>query len=396
MAELVSLIYIPFCLILASQMNKDHFGSELECKSARWVPFFAFIAVTAALGLKQPCSALPSFSGEWESVLTIAPSVPIVSMQSDFTVAWETDNLFISGRTILEDGSWEKQQFEVKTLVGALDIESDLRFEPDKDRFQDWVTQIEWTDNTWDLALTSKITRTTDWMIAEIERKWEAVDAAFDIRFRAPSGICASAFYDAGLEVAFDWCGIETDVELTIDVAGFDELSLCLSDLAVARLDWITFDLEWTQTMVGKTLKLSPAVVLESCWFEATATLELEGQTANAASLYPLSITEATVSFELNGWDVEATGILDPNQWISHIYWLEVETEMEIALASGRGLSIDLVLQWTQTLLGRADFSLIYEWGDTVAAEIELEWDLEQNALNQLTLGVQFEWVGTT
>ena len=73
---------------------------------------------------------------------------------------------------------------------------------------------------------------------------------------RAPSGSCALVFYDAGLDVAFDWCEIEVNLELVLDDDGFDEFVVQFSELNLAQIPWATFDLEFTRTPEKTTVEL--------------------------------------------------------------------------------------------------------------------------------------------
>lgn len=132
------------------------------------------------LGPRWACSAAPPLSGEWESTIAIEPATGTWSIETDFIVELEFADWIAVARTVFEDGAWKKQDFEIKGEFGDVDLESDLRFEPYKNRFRDWITKFE--------------------------REWDVVEIDTFFRLRAPSGGCALVFYDAGLEVAFDWC----------------------------------------------------------------------------------------------------------------------------------------------------------------------------------------------
>ncbi|MCK5586837.1 hypothetical protein KAJ02_12265 [Candidatus Bipolaricaulota bacterium] len=175
------------------------------------------------LGPRWACSAAPPLSGEWESTIAIEPATGTWSIETDFIVELEFADWIAVARTVFEDGAWKKQDFEIKGEFGDVDLESDLRFEPYKNRFRDWITKFEWESDELEFALTTKLTRTNDWLIFEIEREWNVVEIDTSFRLRVPSGGCALLFYDAGLDVAFDWYEIETYLQAAFDDDGFDE-----------------------------------------------------------------------------------------------------------------------------------------------------------------------------
>ncbi|MBU1048652.1 hypothetical protein KKG90_01390 [Candidatus Bipolaricaulota bacterium] len=348
--------------------------------------------LVAVVALSWPCSAIPTISGEWESALSLEPATSIWSTQSDVTVEMSLQDWTVSARSIFEDGAWEKQQFDVETDIGSLHIESDVRFEPDKDRFQDWITQIEWAEAAWMLALTTKLTRTTDWMILELEREWTLIETATFVRFRAPTGSCTFVFYDASLELAFDHCGMNANLEIAFDDDGFDETVLELSDLILTKMPWITFDLELTRTVETKAIKLVPSAQLEGPWCKACLELEFEGDFPDSPSLVPLAITEANLTWEMGAVDVEAAAILEPSEWIANIYWLKLQIDAGFELASCGNGSIDLVLLWTQARLGELRFAFDYEPCRPFSVIFEGDLDLVNGQLDRLAVSAVIEW----
>jgi hypothetical protein len=352
----------------------------------------ALAILLAVLGVPWNCYAEPILSGEWESTISVEPPTATWSTETDLSVEITIGFWIAATRSVFEDTEWMKQDFSVESEFGDFSIESDLRFEPYKHRFRDWVTDFDWESDELTLTLTTKLTRTTDWLILELDREWEEVDISTSFRLRAPSGSCALVFYDASADAAFDWCGIETDLEIAIDDDGFDEFVLKLSDLAHAQFPWLTFDLECTRTTEKTTVKLTPAAILESSWCEAILDLEFEGEFPNTPNLLPLAITEAVLTWEIGEWELEATAILDPDKWIAKTYWFELQADAAIDLGDCGEVTLELTFLWTETDLGRSLFSLAYESEDPFSISIEGDFDLENGELDQLSLTLQSEW----
>ncbi len=298
----------------------------------------------------------------------------------------------VAARAVFEDGAWEKQDFEVVGSIGDFEVESDLRFEPYKNRFKDWITEFEWELDELVFTLTTKLTRTTDWLIFEIEREWDDVEIDTSFRLRAPSGGCALLFYDAGLDLAFDWYGIETDLEVAFDDDGFDEFVVEFSDLNLTQIPWLTFDLEITWTLEKITVELSPDVVLESSLCAATFDLEFEASFPNEPNLLPISIDEACLTWDIEEWEIEANVYFNPDEWIDDVYWLEVEANATFDLDTCGEVSLDLTFLWTESKLGRARSVLTYEPVEKFS--IAIEWDIHLNdeRLDRLALELQTEW----
>ncbi len=297
-----------------------------------------------------------------------------------------------TARTMFENGEWKSQELDVEGTIGDFAIESDLRFEPYNNRFRDWITKIEWEPDELALTLTTKLTRTTDWMSCEIKREWDVIEIDTSFRLRAPSGSCALVFYDADLDVEFDWYGVETDLEIAIDDDGFDEFVVEFSDLSLERVPWFTFDLEFTRTEENTVVKLSPDIVLESPRCAGTLDIELEGSFPSVPNILPLTITEVVLTWEIGEWEIEVTAALDPDEWIADLYWLEVEAEAAFDLGSCGEVSLDLTFLWTETALGRTQFVIAYEPRDEFSIAINADIDLDTGQLEYLALELQIEW----
>lgn len=364
----------------------------VPCSAVRRAVCFALIALLTILCVCGTCGAAPFLSGEWTSTLALETSAETWSTETDFTVEMSFGYCITAARSVFEDGAWKKQEFDIEVSVGSVTIESDLRFEPTKDRFKDWITEAEWETDVLVFTLTTKLTRTTDWLMFEIEHEGEMLEIDSSIRFRSASGSCESAFYDASVNLEFDWCGNETDLEIAIDDDGFDEIALELSDLALFKMPWVTFDLEFTRTAENTTVKLSPDIVLLESWGSGWCELEIEGEIENSSSLHSLVITEAVLTWEVEDWELEATAVLNPSDWILKIYWLEVQADAVFDLDACGEVSLELTFLWTEIDLGRACWGMTYEPCESFTITIEGDFDLENGELDHVALSLGIEW----
>lgn len=338
------------------------------------------------------CPAGSTLSGDWESTLSVDPPADAWFTEVDLSVEIAIGDWIAELRSVFKNIDWTKQDFSVEGTFGNFYIDSDLRFEPYKNRFKDWITEIEWDTDVLTLTVVTKLTRTTDWMIIEIEREWDMIEVSTSLRWRAPTDSCSLVFYDADVELKFDWCGVETDLEISVDDDGLDEVVAEFSDLALARISWCTFDLEFTRTNDKTAVKLAPSATLETSWCEASFDLEFEGEFPNAPHLLPLMINEAVASWEIGEWDLELTAILEPSNWIAKTYWLELEADIDIDLGCCGEASLELTWLWTESTLGRSRFVLSYESEPSLSMAIECDVDLEDGELDQIALTVGTEW----
>lgn len=372
-------------------MTYESLRLERPCSAVRGAVRFTFALLTI-LCVCGTCSAAPLLSGEWASTLALDVSTETWSTETGFTVELSLGDCLTAARSVFEDDSWKKQEFEVEATIANFTIESGLRFEPYKDRFKDWITEVEWETDLLVLTLTTKLTRTTDWLMFEIEHEGEMLEIETAIRFRSPSDSCKSVFYDASVDLQFDWCGIDTDLEIAINDDGFDEMVLDLSELALVQIPWFTFDLEFTRTAEKTMVKLSPDMVLLESWGSGWCELEIEGDFTNSSSLHSLVITEAVLTWEVEEWELEATAILNPSDWISKTYWLVVQAEAGIDLGDCGEVLLELTFLWTEIDLGRARWAMAYEPYESFTITIEGDLDLENGELDRSALSVEIEW----
>ena len=331
-------------------------------------------------------------SGAWDAAISLEPATGAWSIENDLALNFAFGDWAVESRTVIENDAWKKQDFEWVGSIGSVDVESDLRFEPYKHRFKDWITEFEWEAEALTVALTTKLTRTADWLIVELEREWQRIDVDARVRLRAPSGSCGLLFYDVDLGLDFEWCGIDTEFEIAIEDDGFDEAVLELKDMTHPRIPWAAFDLEITRTMSSTTVELSPELTLSTPWCAAYLDLEFDGELPDAPSLFPLAIGEVHLGFDAADWEIEATATADPSDWIDDLYWLEVEMETEIDLSPRGELAIGFGTLWTQTQLGEAVGEMTYEPTEGLTLSLSGVIDCIARQIDVLGAAVTVSW----
>jgi len=350
---------------------------------------FALVALLVALSWLWGCKAETRFSGEWESILHVVSSTETWVLDTDFTVEVTSGDWIAAARSVFKNNTWRKQEFDIEVALGKFGIELDLRFEPHRDRFKDLIAQLEWETDMLAFAVTTKLTRTTDWMIVDIERDTETIEIDLSVRFRAPSNSCQAAFYDTSLEFDFDWCGIETDLEIAIDNDGFDECVLEFSDLDFARVPWSTFDLEFSRTARKTVVKSSSHVTLASALGTGTCEIEIEGTCPDSPNAFSLEISEVVLTWGTGEWEFEATAILDPSDWIAKTYWFEFQADTSIDLDSNREVALEFIFLWTGADLERSRLAVAYKIADSFTIAIEGDFNVKIGQVDRLTLNLE-------
>jgi len=222
------------------------------------------------------CKAF-AWEGSCTFGISMAPGLPS-AIETQFELESVSETWSLALETTSEGSDWDKLKIEMDGGIGNLTLDSELVFEPGRHRWKHWKTEIEWAVDSMTLAVTSKLSRTTDWLTLEMEQESEGVEVDTRLRLRAPTGSCSFTFYDADLGVAFTWCGIETEIALASDDDGFDELTLELSDVTLAAFPWVFFDVEVVIDLAGWEVEVDPmlSIAIEGC-LEIEIEAELPG-----------------------------------------------------------------------------------------------------------------------
>jgi len=345
------------------------------------------LLVLCLLVIGGSCQA-SAWEGSCSLGLSSEPGSPWV-LETQFDLEWTSDPLCLALEAAFEESDWDELKIDIEGRFGDLGIDSELAFEPVKNRWKHWQIEIEWTGDSMTLGVTSKLSRTTDWLTLEMDQELEDVEVDSRFRLRAPTRSCAYVFYDADLGVAFTWCGMDSEIALEFDDDGFDELTLELSDVVLAGFPWLFFDVEVVIDPAEWEVEVDPllSVAIEGC-----LEIEIEAELPGFPHLGEVRKAEIVASWECGPWETEATIRLDPADWIDDLYWLEVEADVEIDLASCGELAATIVLDWTEATLGRIEVETAYTPTKRVSFGAAATRDLDTGQLEEVALTLEFEW----
>ena len=324
--------------------------------------------------------------------MALLPPTGTWTLETDLTMTLTLGDWELSTRTLFDDTEWSLQSFTVETVFDTWDLESEIRFEPDRHRFRDWISEFAWSSDPWSLELTAKLTRTTDWLIFEAGYEACPIEVDTSFRLRAPSGACGLFFYDAEFEFGFDVCGVEAEVEVDIDDDGFDELTLTLEEIALPRIPWAQVDIEFEVSIAETDFEVSPEILLGLSWCEACIDLDLEGGFPKVPGLLPLTFEEFDLEWDVGDFTFEATAYGDPADWVDHLYWLETDAEIDIGVDPCGELAVGFTGWWTQTQIGEVAAEIVYEITEGFAVGLLGTVDCIAHAIEVLGVVLTVSW----
>ena len=277
-----------------------------------FTPIFFILCAAVATG----CWKALGWEGSFSFELSLIPGWPS-SLQTQWELEFVSETWGLALETSFEGSDWNKLEIAVEGGLGELALDSELEFEPDKDRWRHWEIEIEWNTDSMTLGATWKLSRTTDWLTLEMEQEFESADVGANVRLRAPTRSCTFAFYDAALEVGFTWRGIETEIALEFDDDGFDELAFELSDVTLAGSSRVFFDIEILIDLAGWEFDVDPVLNIE---IEGCLEIEIEAELPGFPHLDEIREAEIAASWECGPLETETTIRLDPDDWIDDLY----------------------------------------------------------------------------
>jgi len=372
------------------KQGETRFARQARLPRPTWIG--PVVALGVLLGATWGSTAANHLSGEWEAAIAVDAPANAWSVETEFTVELTFGDWTGSSRTVLELGTWKRQDLDIVGAIGRFALESDLRFEPSKDRFRDWITEIEWWWNEIQVTLTTKLTRSTDWVIIELGREWANTELDASLRWRAPTGSCAFACYDAGIELAFDGCGIAAELACDFDDDGFDAFVVDFSDLRVPFLPWATVDLEIARTLSATTIECSPDAVLSTPWCDGHLRLTIKGEFPKAPALLPISIAEASLTADIEAWRIEATAFLDPAHWAKGLYWLGLEADASWDIEPYGRLTLRFESPWSETAPGPLEGALTYQPTDDLEFTVSGILDPAAHRIDRLVVALAVAW----
>lgn len=329
-----------------------------------------------------------AWEGSCSFGISIVPGL-LSAVETQYVLEFTSETWRLALEVAFEGSDWDELKIELDGAVGNLAMDSELVFEPDKLRWKHWKTETEWVMDAITFTLTTKPSRTTDWLTVEMEQESDFVDIGTRLRLRAPTGSCSFGFYDADLEVAFTWCGIDSEIGVAFDDDGFDELTLEWSDVTLAALPWLFFDVNVAIDLAEWEAEVDPmlSVAVEGC-----LEIEIEATLPGFPCLGELREAEIVASWECGPWETETTIRLDPDDWIDDLYWLEIEADLEIDLVPCGELAATLVLDWIQTTLGRIEVESTWSPSERTTFSAATARDLDTGQLEEIAFNLEFEW----
>ena len=351
------------------------------------------LACVLALASRISVGSFPASSGEFDAVIVYSPATGTLQVGSELTVNLTLGNWTASTETVIEADAWEEQTFAIGWEIEQIEIDSTLRFEPDEDRFKDWTTGVEWTFGSLDMDFEYKLTRTRGWMSLDVD--WASDRAEIDtrVRFRSTGPGRPHLFYDADIEIGFSLCYAETSIVIEMDDDGFDALTLEIDELTIARLPWLTIDIEMERTLTERTFEVEPSIILGGTFcFEIEAVGDGDDHI-----LSDVRLTE--FGFEWDGFPIEigATVYLDPDDWIDDQYAATLELTLEFEATPDSMIKTEVTFLWAGApasgyKLARIAPSIRLELGDRLAVGLDIDMDLSSRQLNRIGLGIELAW----
>jgi len=353
---------------------------------------FPFALIVPVLLVAPTLAAEPArLSGASEVVIRYDTLSRVVYLEAEMAAELALGDWEASLKTTLDEDIWDGLAFEITRDCESLEIGSRVRFEPHKDRFRDWRTEIAWALDALEIEIEHTLTRTRQWLT--LQAAWAPGPLEIAARSRLRSTVCKPlVFYDARIQAEFPLCEMDTAIEVEVNEDGFDAATFELDDLVLARLPWLSLDVEVQRTVEGKILKISPTVTLG----EMTC-IELELEAHEGAGLAgALRLTELAFDFTLASVDVDATVLANPDDWIDDQYAASLTLEAEADLPRERRLETEITLFWEgaspESGVTRAMLLARFEPLEWISAWLEMDTRSGSGNLDSIALGAEISW----
>jgi hypothetical protein len=361
------------------------------CHSHRISSCFLIILLLPVFWVLPSVAALESF-GTWRSTLTANLALESIEAKSDLSAGLEMSGCEMRMRTVVDRGDWRQQNLTVLCTLGQVDIKSDLRFEPHLHRFRDWITRLRWRDDATILTLTPKLTRSTNWLLLEVEHKASLGELSARGRWRAPTGSCVLLFYDTEVGISFSCCGIDSEVEIALKHDGFDAYTVSLSGLTFDTIPWLSLDLELTHSIDATIMTVEHDLSMTITPCSNALDLTLLAIWGSPSALSGLRVSKATLSWAIENWNLDVIASFDKEDWIRKTYWLRGKARGSFRLGYSGTLTTELVSLWTEDSLGELSFCLTHK--QTPRRTFALSWSLhpQEKRLDTVSLLAQVKW----
>jgi len=355
-----------------------------------------FLLTAAVLCLDVSSAAEGPLSGAFSTTITYDDVSASLALDAELEAKFDLDLFAAEASTKIENASWTMQAFSAELTLESISVDSTLRFEPDRERFKDWKTEIALEAGPWEAEIESKLTRTRRWLHFDVD--WTSDDADPPIELGGRARLRAAGlgnpllFYDLQVDAETTIAGIEGAFEIRIDADGFDELAVELSGLPVPALPWISFELAAERTAVATTLEIGVTAD-----FGGIGSVRLEAAEVSGPTFEPFDLSEIVLDGEVGPIEIEATTRLDPDDWIDDVYPFTLELSLEAELREDRKLEAELALfdvgePFDRPGPERARAAVEFELTDALTLSLEVDLADRPTEVATILVGVDVAW----
>jgi len=362
-------------------------GSPKEHPLRTLLPLISLVLILAPSG-----AASPGISGAFETAHSVDLDTGDTSIDAQLTTSLSWPAWLVEFESEIDEGTWDLQSILAQAGQSPWSLRSTLRMEPDAMRLRDWKTELAYERESRALEIEHKLTRTRSWLTLELEKESLGTEIGARLRFRSSScePLC---FYDLRFDVARTMCtSVEASARIEFDHEGLDELLVVLDGLTLRNLPWLKLEMEMERSVHGAVLEIDPTIDVgpQICFL-----LEMEAGAAGGG-LTSIRIPECSLDCAFGAWDLEATALWDPDDWIDDIYCARLELEGEWD-QSDRDLEARFVLHWRSAMAGSIHLSQVTalaaaELTPRLSGSLSLVVDLDDPTASRLELGLEGEW----
>jgi hypothetical protein len=225
------------------------------------------LALVFALGLGIAGFAVGTFSGKWDTNLTITgfPATINISFTSELTVTYDVSGWKFTSYSKVTDSGWVDQTFSASGGLGAYTFGSTLDFNPaatgPTNYFEKWtvIGGVSIGGMTFDATFTLYPKNVS--FVFGFTGATSYVTVDVDITFGTPNDtVCDLDFQNVKIVVGFPFCcadPVTATLYLTCD--GFQYIQFCVPAITIEKLPWMTIAACVKFEQQTKTLTIKPA-----------------------------------------------------------------------------------------------------------------------------------------
>lgn len=240
---------------------------EVERHWPLWTCVLVAIAGLALTASAQGANL--TFGGLFDVTITTTPTTPVslTSTSINLAVGWGDVSAQLDAR--LSNSLFDTLTLSGVTLLGNVNLNSAIRFNPSTVTFISWQSGATFT--LLDLAFTN-LTSVLDPQTTSYTQ-WSVSGSAgeFDFQSTVKLGICPLAFWEANVCGSWVWLDCNANMSVCVqfdDVVGFRDIVLSMTDLVLFEDFWgIRGSFDSTITFSTDEKVLTPTLRLQPSWF---------------------------------------------------------------------------------------------------------------------------------